>query len=74
MSFFDVVAPHYSHYTVFLIFLIADKAGAVGLEQSFEVLDAGHEALALVGVAYQDLLVGILYHLRGSNHVHTLGY
>ena len=36
---------------------VADEAGAVGLEQCFEVLDASHEALALVGVAHQDLLI-----------------
>ena len=73
MSFFDVVAPHYTHYAVFLIFLIADKAGAVGLEQGAEVFHAGHQAAALIGVAHQDLLVRILYHLRCGNNIHALG-
>ncbi len=35
---------------------VADKAGAVGLEQGAQVLHAGHQAAALVGVANQDLL------------------
>ena len=53
---------------------VADEAGTVGLEQRLEVLDTGHEALSFIGVAYQDLLVGILHYLRGGNHVHTFGY
>ena len=51
---------------------VADKAGPISLQQGAEILDASHKAVALVGIAHQDLLVGILYHLRSGNHIHTL--
>ena len=35
---------------------VADKAGPISLQQGAEILDASHEAAALVGVAHQDLL------------------
>ncbi len=54
--------------------LVAEEAGAIGLKQGFQVLYAGHDALALVGITHKDLIVCIFYNLCGGYHVHTLRY